>query len=141
VILVLCAIGAFTVHNSTFDVFLMLVFGVLGYFMKVPLSAGALVLAIVLAIRRRRASASLCSPRRAACRSSSQRAGRVDHGLGLIALFWPVIHMGCRGSAAAAAVAAATLKESGARFSGTAAAFILMLITGQTVNGGLPRIH
>ncbi len=33
-ILVLCAIGAFSVHNSTFDVMLMLVFGVLGYLLK-----------------------------------------------------------------------------------------------------------
>src|SRR4029079_7417984 len=34
VILVFCAIGAYTVHNSSFDVILMLVFGVIGYFMK-----------------------------------------------------------------------------------------------------------
>src|SRR5262249_5192428 len=49
IILVLCAIGAFTVHNSTFDVVLMLVFGVLGYLLKkcsYPLAP--MVLAIVL---------------------------------------------------------------------------------------------
>ncbi len=49
VILVLCAIGAYSVHNSTFDVALMLVFGVLGYVLKkcnYPLAP--LVLAIVL---------------------------------------------------------------------------------------------
>src|SRR6476469_8027297 len=34
IILVLCAIGAYTVHNSTFDVVLMLVFGVVGYLLK-----------------------------------------------------------------------------------------------------------
>ncbi len=34
VILVLCAIGAYTVHNNVFDVVLMLVFGVIGYVMK-----------------------------------------------------------------------------------------------------------
>ena len=48
-ILVLCAIGAYSVHNSTFDVILMLVFGVLGYLLKkcnYPLAP--LVLAIVL---------------------------------------------------------------------------------------------
>src|SRR5512147_1985624 len=33
-ILVLCAIGAYSVHSSTFDVVLMLVFGVLGYLLK-----------------------------------------------------------------------------------------------------------
>ena len=48
-ILVLCAIGAYSVHSSTFDVVLMLVFGVLGYLLKkcnYPLAP--LVLAIVL---------------------------------------------------------------------------------------------
>src|ERR671925_598136 len=34
VIMVMCAIGAYTVHNSTFDVVLMMVFGVLGYALK-----------------------------------------------------------------------------------------------------------
>src|SRR5690242_3372531 len=33
-IIVICAIGAYTVHNNTFDVVMMLVFGVGGYFMK-----------------------------------------------------------------------------------------------------------
>ena len=31
IILVFCAIGAYTVHNSTFDIVLMMVFGVAGY--------------------------------------------------------------------------------------------------------------
>ncbi len=34
VIMVFCAIGAYTVHNNTFDVVMMVVFGVVGYFMK-----------------------------------------------------------------------------------------------------------
>jgi len=34
VIIVICAIGAYTVHNSMFDVYLMVVFGVLGYAFK-----------------------------------------------------------------------------------------------------------
>ena len=49
IILVLCAIGAYTVHNSTFDVVMMLVFGVVGYVLKkcnYPLAP--MVLAIVL---------------------------------------------------------------------------------------------
>ena len=33
-ILVLCAIGAYSVHSSTFDVMLMLVFGVIGYLLE-----------------------------------------------------------------------------------------------------------
>src|SRR6187431_199580 len=49
VILVLCAIGAYTVHNNPFDVVMMMVFGVLGYVLKkcdYPLAP--LVLALVL---------------------------------------------------------------------------------------------
>jgi putative tricarboxylic transport membrane protein len=49
VILVMCAIGAYTVHNNTFDVVMMLVFGVAGYVLKktnYPLAP--MVLAIVL---------------------------------------------------------------------------------------------
>ncbi|WP_041783551.1 tripartite tricarboxylate transporter permease [Ancylobacter novellus] len=49
VILVICAIGAYTVNNNVFDVLMMMVFGVLGYLLKktnYPLAP--LVLAIVL---------------------------------------------------------------------------------------------
>src|SRR5690606_20020048 len=49
IILVFCAIGAYSVHNNVFDVMMMMVFGVLGYFLKktnYPLAP--LVLAIVL---------------------------------------------------------------------------------------------
>ena len=90
IILVLCAIGAYTVHNSTFDVVLMLVFGVVGYLLKkcgYPLAP--MVLAIVLGDKRRRHSGSRCS-------SSQGSLGIfVSNGLvssimalGLIALFW-----------------------------------------------------
>ena len=49
VILVVCAIGAYTVHNSMFDVWMMLVFGVVGYvFNKLRYPLAPLVLAIVL---------------------------------------------------------------------------------------------
>ena len=42
IILVICAIGAYTVHNTTFDVVMMLVFGVVGYVLEeVQLPAGA----------------------------------------------------------------------------------------------------
>jgi putative tricarboxylic transport membrane protein len=49
IILVLCAIGAYTVNNNSFDVIMMMVFGVLGYVLKkcnYPLAP--LVLALVL---------------------------------------------------------------------------------------------
>jgi putative tricarboxylic transport membrane protein len=49
VIIVICAIGAYTVHSSMFDVWLMLVFGVLGYlFKKLKYPLAPLVLALVL---------------------------------------------------------------------------------------------
>ena len=42
IILVICAIGAYTVHNNTFDVVMMLVFGVAGYLLEEDqLPAGA----------------------------------------------------------------------------------------------------
>jgi putative tricarboxylic transport membrane protein len=49
VIIVICAIGAYTVHSSMFDVFTMMVFGVLGYlFKKLQYPLAPLVLALVL---------------------------------------------------------------------------------------------
>jgi putative tricarboxylic transport membrane protein len=49
VIIVICAIGAYTVHSSMFDVLMMLVFGVLGYlFKKLKYPLAPLVLALVL---------------------------------------------------------------------------------------------
>jgi putative tricarboxylic transport membrane protein len=49
VILVICAIGAYTVHSSMFDVWLMLIFGVMGYvFKKLDYPLAPLVLALVL---------------------------------------------------------------------------------------------
>jgi putative tricarboxylic transport membrane protein len=52
VILVICAIGAYTVHGSMFDVWLMLVFGVMGYvFKKLDYPLAPMVLALVLGDR------------------------------------------------------------------------------------------
>jgi putative tricarboxylic transport membrane protein len=49
VIVVICAIGAYTVHNNIFDVYMMVVFGVLGYlFKKLRYPLAPLVLALVL---------------------------------------------------------------------------------------------
>ena len=49
VIVVICAIGAYTVHNKFFDVALMVVFGVVGYvFKKLKYPLAPLVLALVL---------------------------------------------------------------------------------------------
>ena len=49
VIVVICAVGAYTVHNSMFDVGMMVVFGVVGYvFKKLDYPLAPLVLALVL---------------------------------------------------------------------------------------------
>ena len=49
VIIVICAIGAYTVHNAMLDVWFMLVFGVVGYvFKKLDYPLAPLVLALVL---------------------------------------------------------------------------------------------
>ena len=51
-ILVVCAIGAFTVHNAEFDITLMLVFGLVGYVLKkLDYPLAPLVLALVLGDR------------------------------------------------------------------------------------------
>ncbi len=49
VIIVVCAIGAYTVHSAMFDVWMMLVFGVVGYlFKKLRYPLAPMVLALVL---------------------------------------------------------------------------------------------
>lgn len=50
VILVLCGVGAYSTQQSIFDVKVMVVFGILGYFMKkLDLSPAALLIAFILA--------------------------------------------------------------------------------------------
>jgi putative tricarboxylic transport membrane protein len=52
IIIVICAIGAYTVHNSLFDVWMMVVFGIAGYlFKKLQYPLAPMVLAIVLGDR------------------------------------------------------------------------------------------
>ena len=49
IIIVICTIGAYTVHNALFDVWMVVVFGILGYaFKKLQYPLAPLVLAIVL---------------------------------------------------------------------------------------------
>ena len=49
IILVICAVGAYTVHNALLDISVMLVFGVIGYvFKKLDYPLAPLVLALVL---------------------------------------------------------------------------------------------
>jgi putative tricarboxylic transport membrane protein len=93
IILVFCAIGAYTVHNSTFDVVMMLVFGVLGYVLKkcnYPLAP--LVLAIVLGDKAEEAfRQSLLSSQGSLGIFFSNGLVSSIMALSLIALFWPMI--------------------------------------------------
>ncbi|MGE3145873.1 MAG: tripartite tricarboxylate transporter permease [Pseudorhodoplanes sp.] len=96
IILVICAIGAYTVHNSAFDVVLMLVFGVIGYFFKkcgYPLAP--LVLAIVLGDKAEEAfrQSLLASQGNLGVFFSNPLVSTIMI-LGLLALFWPLISEG-----------------------------------------------
>ena len=96
IILVLCAIGAYTVHNNPFDVVMMMVFGVLGYVLKkcdYPLAP--LVLALVLGDKAEEAfrQALLGSQGSVTVFWSNGLVGSIM-ALGLIALFWPMIQNG-----------------------------------------------
>src|SRR5580765_9090416 len=96
VIMVFCAIGAYTVHNNTFDVVMMVVFGVAGYFMKkcnYPMAP--MVLAIVLGDKAEEAfrQSLLASQGGLGVFFSSGLVSTIM-SLGLIALFWPIIQSG-----------------------------------------------
>ena len=93
IILVICAIGAYTVHNSTFDVILMLVFGVVGYLMrKCDYPLAPMVLAIVLGDKAEEnfRQSLLASQGNLGIFFSNGLVGTIMT-LGLIALFWSVI--------------------------------------------------
>jgi putative tricarboxylic transport membrane protein len=96
VILVFCAIGAYTVNNNTFDVVMMLVFGVAGYFMKkcnYPLAP--MVLAIVLGDKAEEAfRQSLLASQGGLGVFWSNGLVSTIMTLGLVALFWPLIQAG-----------------------------------------------
>jgi putative tricarboxylic transport membrane protein len=93
IILMFCAIGAYTVHNSTFDVVMMLVFGVVGYVLKkcnYPLAP--LVLAIVLGDKAEESfRQSLLASQGSLGIFFSNALVSSIMALGLIALFWPLI--------------------------------------------------
>src|SRR5215210_1612209 len=93
IILVMCAIGAYTVHNNTFDVVMMLVFGVAGYFLKkcnYPLAP--LVLAIVLGDKAEESfRQSLLISQGGLGVFFSNGLVSTIMGLGLVALFWPAL--------------------------------------------------
>jgi len=93
VILVICAIGAYTVHNSIFDVWLMVVFGILGYvFKKLDYPMAPLVLALVLGDRAEDSfrQAMLGSQGDVSVFFSNPLVGTIT-GAALLLLFWPLI--------------------------------------------------
>ncbi len=93
VILVVCAIGAYSVHNAPFDIVLMAIFGVVGYVLKktgYPLAP--LVLAIVLGDKAEEAfRQSLLASQGGLGVFFSNGLVSTIMALGLIALFWPLI--------------------------------------------------
>jgi len=92
VILVICAVGAYTVHNSMFDVWLMLVFGVIGYtFNKLGYPLAPLVLAIVLGDKAEEGfrQALLGSQGNLMVFFDNWLVGSIM-GLGIVLLVWPL---------------------------------------------------
>ncbi|MCC6212873.1 MAG: tripartite tricarboxylate transporter permease [Burkholderiales bacterium] len=93
IIMVVCAIGAYTIHNSIFDVWMMVVFGVLGYlFKKLQYPLAPLVLAIVLgdAAEASFRGALLASQGDMTVFFSNALVGSMT-GLALLLLFWPLV--------------------------------------------------
>ena len=93
VIIVICAIGAYTVHNSMFDVWLMLVFGVLGYlFKKLKYPLAPLVLALVLGDMAESSfrQAMLLSQGALSIFWSNGLVGSIA-GLAMLMLVWPLL--------------------------------------------------
>ena len=93
IIVVICAIGAYTVHNALFDVWMMVIFGVAGYFFKkLSYPLAPLVLAIVLGDNAEAAfrQAMLVSQGDMRVFFSNGLVGTMT-GLALALLFWPVV--------------------------------------------------
>jgi putative tricarboxylic transport membrane protein len=93
IIIVICSIGAYTVHNTIFDVWMVVVFGVLGYlFKKLQYPLAPLVLAIVLgdAAESSFRQAMLVSQGDMSIFFSKKLVGTMTT-LALILLFWPAI--------------------------------------------------
>jgi putative tricarboxylic transport membrane protein len=98
VIIVICAIGAYTVHNSMFDVWLMVIFGVVGYgFKKLRYPLAPMVLALVLGDRAEEnfRNAIKGSQGDLLVFFSNALVGGLT-ALALTLLFWPVLAAGWR---------------------------------------------
>jgi putative tricarboxylic transport membrane protein len=93
VIMVICAVGAYTVNNAMFDVWMMVVFGVIGYtFNKLSYPLAPLILALVLADQAEssfRQAMLLSQGSLSIFWSNALVRGIVS--LGIILLLWPVV--------------------------------------------------
>ena len=93
IIMVICAVGAYTVHSSMFDVWLMLGFGILGYvFKKLDYPLAPLVLALVLGDMAENAfRQSLLSSGGSLSIFVSNPLVATITGIALLMLVWPVV--------------------------------------------------
>jgi putative tricarboxylic transport membrane protein len=93
VIVVICAIGAYTVHNAMLDIWFMLMFGVVGYlFKKLDYPLAPLVLALVLGDKAEDSfrQAMLVSQGELSILWSNPLVGTIST-LAIILLVWPAI--------------------------------------------------
>ena len=92
-IIVICAIGAFTVHNAMLDIWFMMLFGVIGYiFKKLDYPMAPMVLALVLGDRAEDSfrQSMLISQGNLSVFFSNWLVGSIM-ALGLVMLFWPLV--------------------------------------------------
>jgi putative tricarboxylic transport membrane protein len=95
VIVVICAIGAYTVHNAILDIWLMMLFGVVGYvFKKLDYPLAPLVLALVLGDKAEDSfrQAMLLSQGELSILWSNPLVGNIST-LALILLLWPLLSL------------------------------------------------
>ncbi|MFI5446398.1 tripartite tricarboxylate transporter permease [Polaromonas sp. UC242_47] len=93
VIVVICAIGAYTVHNAMLDIWFMMLFGVIGYlFKKLDYPLAPLVLALVLGDKAEDSfrQAMLVSQGELSIMWSNPLVGGITT-LALVLLFWPLV--------------------------------------------------
>jgi putative tricarboxylic transport membrane protein len=93
VIVVICAIGAYTVHNAMLDIWFMMLFGLIGYvFKKLDYPLAPLVLALVLGDKAEDSfrQAMLVSQGELSILWSNSLVGGIS-SLAMILLLWPLI--------------------------------------------------
>jgi len=93
IIIVICAIGAYSVHSAMLDIWFMMLFGVVGYlFKKLNYPLAPLVLALVLGDRAEDSfrQSMLISQGSAGIFFSNWLVGSIT-GLALVLLVWPLI--------------------------------------------------